>query len=186
MAEQVELQPKQAIHKEHSFWLLPAEPLRTQLRSIIRQLAMKHGASEFEPHVSLSCAPSDDDQTRIIGCEIASLFSPVELTPVKLDYTSEYTKTLFIQFQASEAARRLSDAIKDRSAETSNYVLNPHLSLLYKTMPKAAQDEACRLLNVPKGTYFFDRLQAIETELPLTEPEQIKRWRVVFECALGQ
>jgi len=28
-------------------------------------------------------------------------------------------------------------------------------------------------------------LRAIETEIPLTQPEQIKRWRTVFECTLG-
>jgi hypothetical protein len=52
-------------------------------------------------------------------------------------------------------------------------------------MPVAKQAEICQTLDVPKGIYFFDRLRAIETEIPLTQPEQIKRWRTVFECTLG-
>jgi hypothetical protein len=182
---QVEAQSQPGFYTEHSFWLLPAEPLKRQLRSIIQQLAKKYDAIDFEPHVTISCGPSDDDQTHTIARGIASLFSPVELTPMKLDYTSEYTKTLCIQFQESEVVRRMFDAIKDRSAQPLNYVLNPHLSLLYKTMPVATQAELSRTVDVPKGIYFFDRLRAIETEIPLTQPKQIKIWRTVFECALG-
>jgi hypothetical protein len=31
----------------------------------------------------------------------------------------------------------------------------------------------------------FDRLSVIETEIPLTRPEQITRWRTVHDCPLG-
>lgn len=175
-----------ALHTEHSFWLLPAEPLRTALHLMIQQLAKKYDAVDFEPHVTISCGPSNDVQTEMIARVIASLTSPVKLTPAVLGYSSEYTKTLFIQFQESEVLRRMSDGIKQRSAKPSDYLLNPHLSLLYKTMPAAMQAEACRTLEIPKGTYLFDRLRAVQTEIPLEEPEQIKRWRVVFECPLGQ
>ena len=185
MTMQVEPQPQLSCYTEHSFWLLPAEPHKGQLRSIVQQLAKKYDAIDFEPHVTISCGPSDDDQTHIIARGVARLYSHVELIPVKLEHTSEYTKTLFIQFQESEVVRRMSDAIKDRSARPVNYVFNPHLSLLYKTMPVAKQAEICRTLDVPKGIYFFDRLRAIETEIPLTQPEQIKKWRTVIECTLG-
>lgn len=185
MTIQVEPQSQPDSYKEHCFWLLPAEPIQRQLHSIVQQLAKEYDAIDFEPHVTISSGPSDDDQTHTVARGIASLFSLGELMPVKLAYTSEYTKTLFIQFQESEVVRRMSDAIKDRSARPVNYVLNPHLSLLYKTMPVAKQAEICRTLDVPKGIYFFDRLRAIETEIPLTQPEQIKRWRTVFECTLG-
>ncbi|HEY4846972.1 MAG TPA: hypothetical protein VIH87_04045 [Methylocella sp.] len=183
---QVEPQSQLSCYTEHSFWLLPAEPLKGRLRSIVQQLANKYEAIEFEPHVTVSCGPSDDAQTHIIALEVASLYSHVELIPLKLEHTSEYTKTLFIQFQESGVVRHMSGAIKDRHARPVNYVLNPHLSLLYKTMPLAMLAGICQALDVPKRPYVFDRLRAIETEIPLTGPDQIKRWRPVFECPLGQ
>jgi Cyclic phosphodiesterase-like protein len=186
MTMQVEPQSQLSRSTEHSFWLLPAEPLKGQLRSIVQQLAKKYDAVDYEPHVTISSGPSDDDQTHTIARGVASLYSHVELIPVKLEHTSEYSKTLFIQFQESGIVRHMSDAIKDRFARPVNYVLNPHLSLLYKTMPLAMLAGICRTFEVPKGTYVFDRLHAIETEIPLTEPDQIKRWRTVFECTLGQ
>lgn len=178
-------QPQPGFYKEHSFWLLPAEPFKRQLHSIVQKLAKKYDAIDFEPHVTIYSGPSEDDQTHAVARGIARLFSLGELIPVKLDYTRAYTKTLFIQFQESEVLRHMSNAIKDRSARPMNYILNPHLSLLYKKMPAAKQAEICRTLDVPKGIYLFDRLRAVETEIPVTRPEQIKRWRTVFECAFG-
>lgn len=172
-------------YTEHSFWLVPAEPLRSQLQSIIRQLAKTYDAVDFEPHVTLSSVPSNDAQTFAIARQIAGHYRQVELNPLKLDHTSEYTKTLFIQFQDSAAARHLSDAIKARSMKPVNYILNPHLSLLYKILPQTVLAELEQTLEVPKGPYIFDRVCAIETEIPLSESQQIKRWRTVFECALG-
>ena len=171
-------------YTEHSFWLLPAEPINATLHSIIRQLAKRFYAIEFNPHVTISCGASNDDETISIAREIAGRFSPLKLTPAKLDHTRTYTKTLFVQFQESETARQMSGMVKDRSAKPKNYVLNPHLSLLYKTMPPTEQAELCQSLEVPQGPYQFDRLRIIETEIPLAKPEQIKRWLTVFECAL--
>lgn len=183
---QVEPRSRFSRYTEHSFWLLPAEPLKGQLRSIVRQLAMTYDAIDFEPHVTIFSGPSGDDQTHAIARGAASLYSHVELMPVKLEYTSVYTKTLFIQFQESAIVRQMSDAIKDRNARPVNYVLNPHLSLLYKTTPLAMLAGICQTLDAPKGPCVFDRLRAVETEIPVTGPDQIKRWRTVFECPLGQ
>jgi hypothetical protein len=172
-------------HTEHSLWLLPAEPLKSRLRCIISELAKTYGAVDFEPHVTISCGLSNDDETQIIARHIASQFSIVDLIVLKLDCTNNYTKSLFIQFQESDAVRRMSDAVKILSVRPTIYVLSPHLSLLYKMNPPATQAYIRRTLVVPKGAYSFDRLRGIETEIPLTQPEQIKRWRTVFECGLG-
>lgn len=178
-------EPHSLCHFEHSFWLIPAEPLAGQLRAIIQQLAQIYDAIAFEPHVTLSSGPSNDDLTRTIGRDVAKLFSHGELIPVNLEHTDAFAKTVYIQFQDTGAARQISDAIKARNARCANYILNPHLSLIYKTMPVAMRADICRTLGLPKKTYVFDRLRAIETEIPLTEPSQVKRWRTVFEFPLG-
>jgi hypothetical protein len=147
-------------------------------------LATNYDAVEFEPHVTIFSGSSDDDEIRNTAPGVASRFSAVELTPRKLDFSSSYTKTLFIDFYESAVARHMFDAIKHGTAQPSAYVLNPHLSLLYKTMPAAAQAEICGTLEIPEGDYAFDRLRVIETEIPLTRPEQIIRWRTVFEAEL--
>ncbi len=173
-----------SVYTEHSFWLIPAEPFRTQLRRVIQSLATTYDAVDFEPHVTLSCGVSDDQETIAIAKVIASRFLTQRLTATNLDYTNIYTKTLFVQFAASEQVQKISDLIKAQSSRPSGYKLNPHLSLLYKTIPESQQKELCVSVNVPECLYLFDRLRIIKTEIPLTQTAQIKRWRTVYECGL--
>jgi hypothetical protein len=77
------------------------------------------------------------------------------------------------------------DMLKQRSACPSDYRLDPHLSLLYKTLPPITTADLCRTQEIPKGPYRFDRLRVIETETPLARPEQIARWRTVYDSPLG-
>jgi len=170
---------------EHSFWLLPAEPLATRLRAVVADLAEAFGAAPFEPHVTLYCGASDDATTRTVMEAVAQQSGPVELMFARLDATEEYTKTLFIQFEERVAARKIFEAVRGLFSPPSDYALNPHLSLIYSTLPMARKLEIMRTLTLPKGEYRFDRLRAIETEIPLTQSDQIRRWRVVCDRALS-
>ena len=88
-----------ATRTEFTLWLTPREPLRSLLRSTIRQLAARFDAVEFEPHVTVFSAPSTDIEARAVARRIAAQFSPIELTADCLDHSESYTKTLFVQFQ---------------------------------------------------------------------------------------
>lgn len=178
--------PQERSGLEQSFWLLPVEPLRLALASIIERLALDYDAVAFEPHVTISSGKFSDGESTAIARSVARSSAPVELAVAKLDHTSAYTKTLFIQYRESAPLRRLSAAISAMSAQPLSYILNPHLSLLYKAMPSERQAEICRTLNTPADGYVFDRLRVIETEIPLFRAEQIERWRTVYECGLGE
>lgn len=172
-------------YREHSLWLLPSEPNAEKLSSVIRLLAKDFEAVDFEPHVTLSCVPSSDKEFTDIAHDLGSRFSQLSLTALRLEHTERYTKTLFLQFAPSAVAQEMSDLVKSLSSRPTNYRLNPHLSLLYKTMPKEEQQALSTSLVVPLGEYHFDRLRVIETEIPLTRPEQIRRWRTVCEVPLA-
>jgi len=170
---------------EHSFWLLPSEPLATRLRGLIAELAAAHDAVAFEPHVTLYCGASDDATTRAALDRISAQFGPAQLVFARLEASEEYAKTLFIRFEESAAARDMSETARRLCANASDYMLNPHLSLIYKRMPEARKRQIMASLELPRGGYVFDRVRAIETEAPLAERDQIRRWRVVGECSLA-
>jgi len=165
--------------------LTPCEPLRSALRSIIRRLAASLDAVEFEPHMTVYCGPSTGAEARAVAQMIAKQFSPIELRADRLCHTERYTKTLFVQFQESTAARQMFDVAAAGYSCQSNYILNPHLSLLYKTLPEVKRRELCETLEVPMGDYEFDRIRMIETELPIQDAGPVRRWRVVCDEALG-
>jgi 2'-5' RNA ligase len=164
-------------HTEFTLWLTPSEPLGSLLRSTIRRLAAQLDAAEFEPHVTVYCGPSSDEEARDVARRIAMRFAPIELTADRLDHSERFTKTFFVQFQVSARARQMSETAAAAFSERSNYVLDPHLSLLYMKQSAAERQKLCDSLDVPVGNYRFDRLRMIETELPIEDDGPIRRWR---------
>ena len=171
---------------EFTLWLTPREPLRSLLRSTIRQLASQFDAVEFEPHVTVFSAPSTDIEARAVARRIAAQFSPIELTADCLDHSESYTKTLFVQFQNSALLRQIFDTAAAQYSRPSNYTLNPHLSLIYKKLSAANRRKLCETLDVSMGSYGFDRVRMIETEQPIDDDGPIQRWRLVCDEPLGR
>jgi hypothetical protein len=99
------------------------------------------------------------------------------LTPDRLDHSERFTKTLFVEFQESARVREMFEMTASGFSRPSDYVLNPHLSLLYKKEPAAERRKLCDSLDVPMGNYRFDRIRMIETELPIEDDGPIRRWR---------
>lgn len=171
-------------HTEFTLWLTPQEPLRTILSAIIGRLARDLEAVEFEPHVTVFCGRSSDEEAEATARAIAARFPPIALDADRLDYTASFTKTLFVQFQDSAVAREMFEAAKRKYAHPSDYMLHPHLSLVYKTLLEARQKELCETLDIPRGAYVFDRIRMIETELPIEGPGPVRQWRQVCDIAL--
>jgi 2'-5' RNA ligase len=166
---------------EFTLWLTPQEPLRTTLSAVIRRLAQDLDAAEFEPHVTLFCGRSSDEEANAIARGIAAQFPPITLSAERLAYTDRFTKTLFVQFEDSAIARRMFEAARRSYAHPSDYAFNPHLSLLYKKLPETRQRALCDTLDLPRGSYGFDRVRMIETELPIEDDGAIRRWRIVCD-----
>ncbi len=81
--------------------------------------------------------------------------------------------------------RRMFETAAGAYSQRSDYVLSPHLSLLYRKLPAAEQQKLCRTLDAPMGVYRFDRARMIETELPIEDSGPVKRWRTVCEAPLA-
>jgi hypothetical protein len=126
--------------------------------------------------VTVSSGPSTDFDARAIARLIAD---PVELTAARVDHSEHYTKTRFVQFKDSAVLQRIFEIAVKHYSGPSHYILNPHLSLIYKKLDKGSQRTLCNTLDVPIGTYGFDRVRMIETELPIEDDGPVRRWRFV-------
>ena len=168
-----------------SLWLTPQEPLRTTLNAIVRRLARDLDAVEFEPHVTVFCGRLSDDEAEAAASALGARFGPIQLTAERLSYTDAFTKTLFVQFQKSNKAQQLFEAARRAYLRPSDYSFNPHLSLVYKTLPKARQEQLRQTLDVPIGAYLFDQIRMVETKLPVAEPSAVREWRQVCDIPLS-
>lgn len=171
-------------YTEYTLWLTPSEPLRTSLRSIISKLCAQLDATEFEPHVTVFSGPSTDAEALAVAGRIAARFPPMALAARHLGHSGVYTKTLFVQFQESALLWEMFETAKTHYSRPSNYVLNPHLSLIYKKLTEARREELAATLEIPMGRYEFGRLRMIETELPIEDEGPIRRWRVLCDDRL--
>jgi 2'-5' RNA ligase len=172
-------------HKEYTYWLLPAEPLRSKLTTVVGNLAREFDAVAFDPHVTVFCSRSNDAEAQRVTQQIAQSFKPFALHATGFEQSSLLTKTFYVQFQPSSELQRMFDLLRDSVAAEANHDLNPHLSLLYQRIAEPQRQELChRTSMVPMGTYWFDRLRVVEIDLPIEDLRPIRTWRTVAEYSL--
>jgi sulfur relay (sulfurtransferase) DsrC/TusE family protein len=151
---------------EYTFWLVPSEPLKSKLQNIVDALALEFDAPKFDPHVTLYWGPSNEVEARAAVAKTAAQFGPVKLEVETLEQSADFTKTFFIQFRISPYAQSMCEAMRKNFATPSSYILNPHLSLLYKHMPEDQRRKLCDRPLTPPGSYLFDSVAAVEFDGP--------------------
>lgn len=176
-----------------SFWLVPAEPSRSFYQAIIDDLAQRYDAPSFIPHVTLYSGEYSCDTP--IDCLIETAIQTIHPFSLKIDrvrYSQHFTKTLFVQFhphwmlsQISESLRSASFSSQESSSiDTSDFILDPHLSLIYGSLSEAEKQHLAETLNLPESELWFDELHAIATPPKTQTREDVKLWNVLYTTKL--
>jgi 2'-5' RNA ligase len=167
------------IEKIVTYWLTPAEPARSYFASVISDLAKEFDAPVFEPHVTLYVLPAANEQpARALETVIANL-KPLRLSVAGIDYSDQYTKTLFVQFRPDPAVEKLLDKLRRTSISHREYELNPHLSLIYKKIPGETKAQIAGSLGLPFDDVRFDSVKAVISPAKIESREDVEAWRVI-------
>ena len=102
-----------------------------------------------------------------------------------LDYSDKFTKTLFVQFEPNPELARLSSDLRRASAIQNDYELNPHLSLIYKTMDREIKREIADSIRLPCATVPFDLMKAIISPAEIKSRQGVEAWQAVAEKKLS-
>jgi hypothetical protein len=152
---------------------------------MINDLARRHDAPVFEPHVTIHVgadrAGAAEDALEDAACEC----KPIGLTPLGIDQSDEFIKTLFVQFAVSVELRKINDIIRDAANDSSHYQLKPHLSLLYKNLAAATRRELAASINVPLFEVTFDAIKAVRCVSPAQSRTDVEAWRVLAAAPLS-
>ena len=159
-----------------AFWLSPAAGARELFLGLIKELAQRYTAPVFEPHVTLCGGDLPEARAHEILRNLC-IREPIELEITGIEHSEKYTKTLFVQFRTCQQIEALSAEIE--KAAGSEHKLNPHLSLLYKEMPKAEKAEAARAISLPFERVTFESVTAVITPSPITNAEDVEAWRTL-------
>jgi len=168
-----------------AYWLIPAEPAHSFFQGVINDLARRYDAPLFEPHVTVHVASNRADATESVISEAARACKLIKLKALEIGHSSEFIKTLFVQFALNRELRQLNEIVRNAAGGSSQYELNPHLSLFYKKMPAAAQRELAHSIKAPFLEITFDTLKAVRCISPTQNRADVEAWRVVAAKSLG-
>ena len=163
-----------------TYWLIPAEPALSHFASVISDLAGRFDAPVFEPHVTVYATRMGKDEDG--GALIEQLVADCPNYSLRISgagSSDEFTKTAFVEFQPDEALSRLSANFRQASSNKDEYHLDPHLSLIYKTMPPERKAEIANSVSLPFEEVRFDSAWAVISPADIKSREDVEAWRVV-------
>jgi 2'-5' RNA ligase len=167
-----------------AYWIIPTEPARSYLQNIINDLAQRYNAPSFQPHVTVHVGANPTDTVDGVLSKAASGCEPIALQPLEVSGTSEFIKTLFVQFAMSKQLQALNESIRTAAQGRSDYQLNPHLSLLYKKISIPDRHLLMSSIEIPFSEVTFDSLKAVRCISPTRSRADVEEWRVVAEKSL--
>ena len=162
-----------------TYWLIPAEPARSYFGSLICDLALRLDAPVFEPHVTLYVTKAADENPAGVLQSVLINPKPLRLSLAGLDCSDQFTKTLYVRFQPDVELRRLSEKLRAASVSQREYELNPHLSLIYKTMAPEAKRWIMNSIKLAFSEADFDLVKAVISPAKIESREDVESWRIV-------
>jgi 2'-5' RNA ligase len=168
-----------------AYWLIPAEPGRSIFQTLINDLARRHDAPVFEPHVTIFVGANRPKAAQGVLSHVGRHCAAITLDALEIHHSSEFTKTLFVQFSPSAELERLKDAIRSAAQDSSHYDLNPHLSLLYKTVPTTLRRELAKSTKLPFSEINFNAITAVRCVSPTQTSADVAAWRVIGTTLLS-
>jgi hypothetical protein len=167
-----------------AFWLRPAAREREFFATLIQELAARYDAPVFEPHVTLNvCAGKAESALDVLPTLTSR--APIRLEIARVVSSPEFTKTLFVQFRASDEAAQLSAEIERAAPSDTRYHFDPHLSLIYQAMATTEKEGLARTIVLPFQSVVFDSLQLIAAPAQITQRADVEAWRTLAERGLG-
>ena len=168
-----------------AYWLIPAEPAHSFFQRIINDLVRRYDAPVFEPHVTIHVGADRADAAKNALWDAARECKLIGLTPLGIDQSDEFIKTLFVQFAMSAELRKISNVIREAANDSSHYELKPHLSLLYKNLAPATRRELAASIDVPFPEVIFDAIKAVRCVSPTKSSADVETWCVVAAASLS-
>lgn len=168
-----------------AYWLIPSEPAHNFFQRTINDLADRYDAPVFEPHVTIHVGAYRADAANNALGDAARECKLIGLTSLGIDQSDEFIKALFVRFAMSAELRKTNDIIRQAANDSSQYELNPHLSLLYKNLAAPTRRELAASINVPFSEVTFDAIKAVRCVSPTESGADVGAWHVVAAASLS-
>jgi hypothetical protein len=160
-----------------AYWLLPERAVRKVFAENIRKLARRFETPVFAPHVSVFIAPEDTRHPTEVLRELRAV--TIQLTINRIQFSEQFTKTLFVQFEQSVPLQELGDRIWKASGAPERYVIDPHLSLLYASLAAEKKKALVDEIKFPFREVGFSSICAMRCAGPTATAKEVEQWRLL-------
>jgi 2'-5' RNA ligase len=168
-----------------TYWLVPAEPARGFFQDLINDLARRYEAPGFEPHMTIHVGLNRFHIAQKVTAKAAVCCGRIEVKTLEVNHSSEFTKTLFVQFALNAKLSRLNKIIRSAAEDSSDYQFKPHLSLLYKKMSVSQRRQLAHSIKLPFSHVVFDSVKAVRCLSPTRRRVEVEGWHVVAASLLS-
>lgn len=164
------------------YWLLPAKPERELFRDFIRILGKQFRGPSFEPHLTLFFSRHDRKSVKKILQ--SNQARPIRLHARGVGFSEKFTKTLFARFRSSPALRDLVAELSRAAKSRATAPHDPHVSLLYKNIPRGVKKELAAAIKLPFRSAKFDSIAAVRLTLPVRREADVENWKIIARKSL--
>jgi len=166
-----------------AFWLVPCAPDLAPLQALIDALAQRTGGPRFEPHVTVHVGQLDEhDDADALLRRLCAAHLPITLHAGATGHSGEYFKTLFVHMRG-EGVVELNRALRAGLRQQSDYVLAPHLSLLYhEHQEEAARAALAATYSLDGRSIRFDTLVAVKPAAGFESLARVEGWDTSLRC----
>jgi 2'-5' RNA ligase len=164
------------------YWLLPAKPQRELFCELVKILRKEFRAPNFEPHLTLFSAAKDRHSPKKALLQYRG--RRIRLTARGIGFSSQYTKTLFVRFKPSADLRKLVNNLSRTTKSRAKAPKEPHVSLVYKKIPRGTKKSLAAVLRLPFRTVVFDTIAAVRCVSPSRTAADVNSWKILGRKSL--
>jgi 2'-5' RNA ligase len=146
--------------------------------AVIAKLASEYSAPPFEPHITLYAGVhTDEDNVEALLAAVGGAAEEMELICGDTGHTDALFKTLFVQFD-DPGLGALHRQLRDNLTRSTDYALEPHLSLLYKELPPVVRRGLATDYTFRGERILFDHIAAVRPGAGQDDWSDVRGWVV--------
>lgn len=168
-----------------SVWLVLEDKDKKYLQDIIQNLAKENNSPSFTPHLTLvpGIEMELEDLIKIIN-EVFSKTKPFNIKKINVSQSELFFKTVFIEFEINDSLKNIFNIFSSKTDKRSIEEFKPHISLIYKKMPKEEKLEIIKNLSI-KDDFVIDKVVINAPKEGDTDYLNIEGWHSVYTLKLN-
>ena len=157
----------------YAIWLTFSQNDKKYLRKIIKKIAKKYDAPEFEPHITIyGLIDREINLIKKILKKIAKNNKLFISKKIKILQSKNLWKTIYIELENKKEFTKIYQNLKEHFEQIEKYEFNPHISLVYK---KLSTEEKTKIINQLNIKQEF----TIEKIVILKFFPEIEKWKII-------